>query len=223
MSAPTPLLRVFRSRDEARRAYDRLAPWYEHLAGATEGPVRDAAVAWLAARPGERALEIGFGTGTNLVTLARAVGSDGRVTGVDLSAGMRDRAAARLAAAGIAGVELHLGDAAQLPFPDGSFDVAVCCFTLELFDTDEIPRVLGELRRVLRPGGRLAIAAMAAEGGSALARRSYAWAHVWFEAWADCRPIPAAALLTSAGFAVVHAEKRTAWGLPMDVVGAVRT
>jgi hypothetical protein len=48
-------------------------------------------------------------------------------------------------------------------------------------------------------------------------RRGYAWAHVHFERWADCRPIPAARLLAGAGFALERVEKRSTWGLPVDL------
>ena len=71
--------RVWRSKDQARNAYDRLSRWYDLLAGWSERPARETGLGLLAAKPGETVLEIGFGTGTSLVKLAEAVGAGGRV------------------------------------------------------------------------------------------------------------------------------------------------
>jgi len=217
---PTPLLPVRRDHDEARRAYDRLAPWYEALAGAYEAPLRRAALARSRVAAGERVLELGFGTGTLLLPLAEAVGS-GEVFALDLSEGMHAQARARLARNPLAArVRLLLGDAIAIPLGDAQVDAALMTFTLELFDVPELPVVLAELRRVLRPGGRLAVAALSDEGGIAWIRGLYAWVHLHFERWADCRPIPTVRLLSEAGFEVIEAEKRTVWGLPVDLVTA---
>lgn len=223
LSPSNPLLSVRRTHDEARRAYDRMAPWYEAVAGASEAPSRRRALALLAPRPGERVLEIGFGTGTLLLPLARAVGDGGEVVGVDLSPGMHARARSRLdRSRDGARVRLHEADATALPVAGGSVDAAIATFVLELFDTPEIPMVLAEIARVLRPGGRLVVAAMSDEGGCAPMRRLYGWAHERFERLADCRPIPAARLLREASFAVTAAEKRSMWGLQVDLVAATR-
>jgi ubiquinone/menaquinone biosynthesis C-methylase UbiE len=55
-------------------------------------------------------------------------------------------------------VELHCGDAMAMAFPDGTFDAVFSAFTLELFDTPDIPKVLDEIKRVLKTGGRLVVA-----------------------------------------------------------------
>lgn len=109
----------------------------------------------LAITPQERVLEIGFGPGVALAALA-ARASRGLVAGVDLSASMVRQARARHAAAIAARrVELCQGDAAALPFADGAFD-AVCATHVLYFWPDPVATVR-ELRRVLRPGGRLAL------------------------------------------------------------------
>jgi len=216
--------RVWRSKNQARSAYDRLSRWYDLLAGWAERPARETGLGLLAARPGETVLEIGFGTGTSLVKLAEAVGAGGRVCGLDLSEGMLRVARRRLGRAGLSGrVELQLGDAAGLPYPASTFDAVFLSFTLELFDTPEIPIVLRESRRVLRDGGRLVVVAMSKDAGSPLARltvRLYEWAHDRFPAAADCRPIFPALAVSEAGFEVRRQGSLSMWGLPVEIVEA---
>ncbi len=103
---------------------------------------------------GEAILDLGCGTGLLTVELARAVGSEGRVAGLDPSKDMLS--AARNRSAEFENVELFEGAADQMPFQDGQFDKAVSIQVFEYFD-DARP-ALRELYRVLRPQGRLVIA-----------------------------------------------------------------
>jgi ubiquinone/menaquinone biosynthesis C-methylase UbiE len=105
------------------------------------------------ARPGERLLDVGCGPGFYVVEFADDVGEGGAVTGVDRSAPML--AAARVRAAQLPHVTLLEGDATSLPVEDGSFDAALTVQVLEY--VDDAAAALGELRRALRPGGRLTI------------------------------------------------------------------
>ncbi|MCX6842640.1 MAG: methyltransferase domain-containing protein [candidate division WOR-3 bacterium] len=215
--------RVLRPREDARSSYNRLARWYDLLAGASEARLCAAGLEALAVREGESALEIGFGTGHALLDLARAAGTEGRVFGIDISDRMVARARARVADAGLAGcVELVQGDAVSLPWPDARFDAAFMAFTLELFDTPDIPVVLAECRRVLKPGGRLGVVAMARRRPGSLMVRLYEWAHRRFPAAVDCRPIPIRALVERSGFVVGRVEESSTWGLPVDIVVGIK-
>lgn len=213
------IARVNRSKQEARASYNRLSRWYDVIAGSTEKKYRDWGLEKLSAQPGERILEIGFGTGHCLVSLAKAVGPSGRVIGVDISDGMLDMARKRLDAEGLSDrVALHLGDAANLGFIEaGSLDGAFMSFTLELFDNPEIPRVLLECHRILKPGGRLAVVSMTKTNPPGMAVRIYEWFHESMPNYADCRPIFARQSIEQNGFVIQDVERSSMWGLPVEI------
>jgi demethylmenaquinone methyltransferase / 2-methoxy-6-polyprenyl-1,4-benzoquinol methylase len=133
-----------------RRMFDRIAPVYDPMnrlmtAGLDRRWRRETAAAVV--QPGDRVLDVCCGTG-DLALAASEAG--GRVTGLDFSAPMLERARGKSSE-----IEWIEGDALALPFADGSFDAVTIGFGLR-----NLPNVeggLAELRRVLRPGGRLAI------------------------------------------------------------------
>jgi len=212
------VLRVLRSRYETRRFYDKICHVYDLLAERSEEPVRLAGLVLLNPQPGERVLEVGSGTGHSLARIAEAVGPAGRAYGIDLSPGMLDVARQRMQDAEVLDrVALLVGDGTALPFADGSIDAAFMSFTLELFDTDEIPLVLGECLRVLRPGGRIVVVAVSKEEEDGIGVRVYEWTHEHFPNLLDCRPIYARRALESAGFQVIEVERRAMW-VPVEVV-----
>ena len=196
---------------------------YDLFAGAFEKRLRNKALARLGITEGEVVLEIGFGTGHCLEQIAEAVGKEGRVCGVDLSPGMLEVSQRRLARAGLLDrVSLHCGDATDLPYADEEFDAAFMSFTLELFDTPEIPIVLSEIKRVLKPNGRLGVVSLSREDGTSLMLRLYEWMHQRMPQYIDCRPIYVEQALKEAGFHVVHSEKEKLWGLPAKIAVGVK-
>jgi SAM-dependent methyltransferase len=105
--------------------------------------------------PGDGVLDIACGPGNFSRAFAHTVGDSGLVVGLDASNTMLERGAAELKRSGLANLMLVRGDATDLPFVDSSFD-AVCCFAaLHLFE--EPTAALDEMRRVLTPGGRIAV------------------------------------------------------------------
>jgi ubiquinone/menaquinone biosynthesis C-methylase UbiE len=165
-----PVKRVTRPKSQARDYYNRLSRWYDLLAGSSEKKYRDQGLQTLQANPGERILEIGCGTGHAILSLAAAVGPQGQVYGLDLAARMLVLTRSRVDRAGLTGrVALQQGDAAALPYVAHSVDAVFICFTLELFDTPEIPLVLQQCRAVLRAGGRMVLVALAKKPGTACA------------------------------------------------------
>jgi ubiquinone/menaquinone biosynthesis C-methylase UbiE len=104
-------------------------------------------------RAGERVLDVACGTGVITRTAAEQVGQTGTVTAVDLAPDMLEVAKATPAAG--APIEWHQADAASLPLPDASYDVALC--QMGLMFMEDRTGALAELHRVLTPGGRVAI------------------------------------------------------------------
>lgn len=133
-----------------RWIYRLWAPVYDRVLGALFLPGRRRAVEVLDLRAGEHVLLVGVGTGADLPLLPQGV----RVTGVDLSPEMLDRARARLPLAGreIALVEAN---AQALPFEGASFDAVLLSLILSV--VPDATACLREARRVLRPGGRIVV------------------------------------------------------------------
>lgn len=210
---------VPRSKEQARSMYNRLSRWYDLLSGSAEAKLREAGLRKLAPKAGDVVLEIGFGTGHAIVALAKLVGETGKVYGIDISEGMLAVTQARLAKAGLEGrAVLQVGDAEQLPFEADFFDGIFSSFTLELFDTPEIPAVLAECRRTLRPGGRLGVVAMAKQAQPNLITRLYEWLHAKWPQYVDCRPIYVREALEAAGFRIVAADTLSLFGLGVAIV-----
>lgn len=109
----------------------------------------------LTPRPGERILEIGAGTGLQSVHVAPQLGSAGRLDALDIQQDMLDHVARRAARAAIGNIHPTCSDARQLPYPDGTFDAAYAITALG--EIEDPMRALSELRRVLKPGGRLVV------------------------------------------------------------------
>jgi SAM-dependent methyltransferase len=109
----------------------------------------EAALAAADARPGERVLDIGCGTGGTTAALARAVGAGGRVLGVDISEPLVGAARAQ----GLANATFEIGDAAAWPFEPGSFDLVFSRFGVMFFG-DPVA-AFANIRRAMRADGRL--------------------------------------------------------------------
>jgi ubiquinone/menaquinone biosynthesis C-methylase UbiE len=108
-------------------------------------------------QPGEQVLDVGCGTGTLAMDVARRVGRAGRVAGIDPGPQQIARARSKAARSNVP-IEFQVGVIEQLPFPDQTFDVVLSTLMMHHLPASLKRRGLAEIARVLKPGGRLIIA-----------------------------------------------------------------
>lgn len=137
--------------------FGRIAPRYDLMnkimTGGMDRRWRAITVAETRLPRGGDALDVATGTGDLALALARVAGPRGRVVGVDFTEPMLELARQKARHARVS-VEFRHADALSLPFPAASFDAVTIGFGLR--NISAVPRVLAEMRRVLRPGGRMA-------------------------------------------------------------------
>jgi ubiquinone/menaquinone biosynthesis C-methylase UbiE len=219
MSNWDEVLPVGRPRIAAARSYDRLSSVYDLISWPFERSVQLQGLELLSPAEGESILELGCGTGQTIARIAHAEGITGMAYGVDISRRMVDAARRRTLRRGLLPrTYLAIGDATHLPFGDDVFDAAYMGFTLELFDTREMLEVLAEVRRVLRPGGRLCAVSMSRAGGSSPLVRMYEWVHATWPSTVDCRPIHVQLTIERAGFRKVETRTASVFGIPVEIV-----
>ncbi len=131
------------------RVYSAYSRVYDRVFGRVFQDSRVTLAAAIDALPGESVLEVGVGTGLLLPLYAGRC----RITGIDLSAGMLDKARDRVAGLGLPDVTLEVMDAGAMTFADDSFDVAVAAYVVTAVPDHRA--VMNEMVRVVRPGGRI--------------------------------------------------------------------
>jgi ubiquinone/menaquinone biosynthesis C-methylase UbiE len=94
-------------------------------------------------------------------------------------------------------------------------------FTLELFDTPEIPQILLECRRVLRVGGRIVVVGMSKQGKQDPLIGVFEWAHRHFPNFVDCRPIFVRNAMEQAGFRIARTLRKHMW-IPVEIVCGIK-
>jgi len=139
--------------------YRRIAPSYDLWAWLTESRARDRCLELADVHDGEDVLEVAAGTGLAFARVLQANPS-GRNEGIDLTEAMLVRAEKKAARSGSSNYRLRIGDAYAMDFPDNSFDVLINNYMFDLLPQQDFIAVLEEFRRVLRPGGRLAMVNM---------------------------------------------------------------
>lgn len=207
--------------DKARvpRVYRRIAPAYDAWGWLTERTARDRCLDLAAIRDGEDVLEVAVGTGLAFRRIL-LTNPSGRNEGIDLTPEMLARAEARAAKTGADNYRLRVGDAYGLDFADDSFDVLVNNYMFDLLPRDDFPTVLGEFRRVLRPGGRLAMVNMTSgeHWYNGLWERIY---RLNPSLLGGCRGVSLQAFLERCGFTRVRREFVSQFTFPSEIVTAV--
>jgi demethylmenaquinone methyltransferase/2-methoxy-6-polyprenyl-1,4-benzoquinol methylase/phosphoethanolamine N-methyltransferase len=170
-----------------------------------------------ALRPGESVLDVGCGTGGLALGAARRVGSTGTVWGIDAAPEMIEEARLKARRAGQP-VQFAVQPVEAMSFPNATFDVVLSSLMMHHLPGDLRPRALAEIRRVLRPGGRIVVIDL-----QPISRPLRPWEPGWMitklhrmQTRSDARPradgAPLASILREAGFtAVEHGPTRYAW------------
>ena len=136
---------------QVERAYELLAPVYDFIFDWIFAPGRQAAILHLGLRPNDTVLEVGIGTGLNLPLYPPSC----RLTGIDLSGEMLDKAVERSQKLAMPGVVLKVMDATSMDFAENEFDKALATYTISA--VPDPVAVLREMRRVVKPGGSIVI------------------------------------------------------------------
>ncbi|MFL6033319.1 MAG: class I SAM-dependent methyltransferase [Rubrobacteraceae bacterium] len=131
-----------------KRVWEKEAPTYDRRIRLFERVLFGDGREWVCSRASGKVLEVAVGTGRNFPFYPEGV----RLTGIDLSPAMLEIARKRADELGV-DADLREGDAQELPFPEASFAMVVC--TLSLCNIPDDRRAIAEMKRVLRPGGRL--------------------------------------------------------------------
>ena len=143
------------AKKKAATTYNAASDFYDHPANTFWGRYGRRTVERLRLAPGERVLDVCCGSGASAIPAAETVGAAGSVVGVDLAENLLELARSKARQRGLTNIEFRSGDMTQLPFDEGSFDVAVCVFGI--FFVPDMEAALRGLKRVVRSGGRVAI------------------------------------------------------------------
>lgn len=195
--------------------YEKLASVYDLTFGPTLHPGRVQALQRMAIAPNDHILEVGVGTGINALLYPR----DCRITGIDLSESMLDKARARIARKEARNVRLLQMDAQDLRFPDNTFDIVYAPYVISV--VPDPVRVAREMMRVCRPGGRIVFLNHFLSEGAVVSRVerfiSPLTIHIGFKADLDLKAFLAQAQLTPVSIEKVNVPRM--WSLVTCVKG----
>jgi len=201
--------RVLRPKEQARKSYNFMSRWYD-LFTSSEKRFTDIGIQMLEVQSDESILEIGCGTGHALIEFTN---TSLNVFAIDLSEKMLKVARRKIKHNP---ATLCQADGSVLPFAHEQFDCVFISFTLELFDTPEIPKVLAEIHRVLKQNGKLGVVSLAKQKTATI--QIYEWFHRHMPTLVDCRPIYLQPVMKEAGFQIQASTIKTMWGLPVEIV-----
>ena len=147
---------------------------------------------------GQHILDVACGTGRATVGLAQEAGPTGSVDALDLSDAMLDQARIKFKTIGMDDfVHFKQGNAKDLPYPDETFDLVYNGYMFDLIPLDGFLPILQEMKRVLKPGGKLVLVNMSKPDG----RKTF-FETIYEKGWAvmPCRPVLMSSYLEAAGF-----------------------
>jgi ubiquinone/menaquinone biosynthesis C-methylase UbiE len=205
---------------DVQKVYRSVAPIYDLWSTLTETKARKRCLELAQIQDGEKVLEVAVGTGSAFVEILRR-NPHGSNTGIDLTTEMLSRARKKAEKLGIGNYSLEPGDAYDLSYPDGEFDVVLNNYMFDLLPEQDFPLILGEFFRVLRPGGRLVMANMtkALQWYSSLPELVY---RIRPSLLGGCRGVYLLPYLESAGFTGTRREYISQMTFPTEVLFALK-
>jgi ubiquinone/menaquinone biosynthesis C-methylase UbiE len=206
-------------KEALRTGYDRSAAAYDQAAGEIYLQTIQDLLPRVRVGSLPAILDVGCGTGINLLEAARVLGPCRRLAGVDLSPGMASVARRKAALAGVT-ASFSVGDAEALEIEDGAFDLVLCNSAYHWFA--DRPRAIKELSRVLRPGGQLVLACLAEPGYEEwIGAVSDVWGRLFGRACPALPEMPSAVELKSqlraCGLGIEHYDYQITSSLVVDV------
>ena len=198
--------------------YSQTVSVYDLWGALTETHARKRALALANIHDGESILEVAVGTGITFQEILQA-NPNGYNAGVDLTPAMLEKAKTRAARSGAKDYALTVGDAYDLQFPAHRFDLLTNSYMFDLLPEPDFGTVLGEFKRVLKPGGRIVLVNMT-KGERPYQRVWETIYRVNANLLGGCRGVQLTAALESAGFAVAHRETVSQFGFPSEIISA---
>lgn len=204
------------SKERVSAVYAAKARFYDVWGKFTESKAQTRSLEIANIQDGETILEVAVGTG---LTFARLLKQNpaGWNEGVDLTAAMLAKAKEKAARSGTTNYRLKVGDAYDLAFENGRFDLLINNYMFDLLPKADFPQVLAEFHRILKPGGRLLLVNMAK------GKRWYN--HIWESLYkrneatmAGCRGVSMADPLEANGFTVTHHQYISQMTFPSEIL-----
>lgn len=196
--------------DDIRRAYNLYSHFYGKLAAPLERKARLLGLERARIQPREKVLEVAVGPGATFLEIVRRIDPSNVVYGVDLSPKMLAATRRLLRGEGYANIDLREADARALPFRENTFDVLYNSYMFDLLPLADMPAVLAEFKRVLKPQRRLVLVNFSKHGSSTptFYERLYEWLPKRSVPYllGGCRPVVMEEFVRRAGFSQVERE-----------------
>jgi ubiquinone/menaquinone biosynthesis C-methylase UbiE len=205
-------------KEDVVKVYSGVAPVYDLWGCLTETRARQRSLQLAQIKNGEAILEVASGTGMTFREILKA-NPDGRNVGVDITPAMLEKARLKATKTGLGNYQLLIGDAFDLEFPPGAFDLVMNNYMFDLLQEKDFVPVLSQFKRVLKPSGRIILVNMT--------RAEHFYQRFWETvyhvnpAWlGGCRGVSLVHAMQMAGFVNILRETTSQFGFPSEIISA---
>jgi ubiquinone/menaquinone biosynthesis C-methylase UbiE len=204
------------SKEQIPEVYAERARFYDVWGKFTESKAQKRSLEIANIQDGESILEVAVGTGLIFAQLLKQ-NKTGWNEGIDLTEAMLAKAKERAVQSGATNYQLRIGDAYDLEFENGRFDLLINSYMFDLLPQADFSQVLSEFHRVLKPGGRLLLVNMAK--GQRWYNRGWEKLYLQNEtSMAGCRSVSMTAPLQANGFTISHHEYISQMTFPSEII-----